>query len=204
MRSRRRGSKVAPATAPIPMAASSRPKSAAVPCISPRTISGSSEVPALAQKKNANARSITACKGLALRAKRNPVRMAPTKRSAGSSGSFTSRFHRNNTRITPANEMAFRAKVSHGPTMLTTTPASAGPMARDTLMPTLESATALARSSLPTSSGVSALHAGIISAVPMPSARVSTSSKVTFIIPSNVRAASTTATQDIHSCTSNR
>ncbi|MCY1176366.1 hypothetical protein D9M73_166330 [compost metagenome] len=130
--------------------------------------------------------------------------MAPTKRSAGSSGSFTSRFHRNNTRITPANEMAFRAKVSHGPTMLTTTPARAGPMARDTLMPTLESATALARSSLPTSSGVSALHAGIISAVPMPSARVSISSKVTFIIPSNVRAASTTATQDIHSCTSNR
>ncbi|MNE44156.1 hypothetical protein D3C80_1383700 [compost metagenome] len=110
----------------------------------------------------------------------------------------------NSTRITPANETALSANVSHGPTRLTTTPAKAGPIARETFMPTLEMATALDRSSFPTSSGVRALHAGIINAVPIPNAKVSTRSNGTFISPSSVRLANVTATADIQSCTSNR
>ncbi|KAI3485006.1 hypothetical protein L1887_51781 [Cichorium endivia] len=77
----------------MPIAASSMPKSAAVPCISPRTISGSSDVPALAKQEEGEGANQHGLEGVwELRAKRKPVRMAPRKRSAGSSGSLTSAF----------------------------------------------------------------------------------------------------------------
>ncbi|SVJ79126.1 Uncharacterised protein [Klebsiella pneumoniae] len=97
-----------------------------------------------------------------------------------------------------------RAKVSQGPTRLTSTPAMAGPTARARLTPTLDSATAAGSSSLPTSSGVVALQAGIISAVPMPMHRVRPSSSQTLVNWSRVRLASRVATKAIHNCTPSR
>ncbi|MNZ87996.1 hypothetical protein D3C78_1068750 [compost metagenome] len=161
-------------------------------------------MPALAQRKKASALTSTACNCRELRAKRQPVRTAAAKRSAGSSASTGWRFQDSSTRITPKNDAAFSAKVSHGPTRLTSIPASAGPMARDTLRPTLERATAAGSSSLSTRSGVSALHAGIISAVPIPRQSVSESSETTPISPLRESRVSATATADIHSCTPTR
>lgn len=80
----------------------------------------------------------------------------------------------------------------------------AGPMARARLTPTLESATAAGRSALSTNSGVVALQAGIISAVPMPMHRVSVNSSQTPINPDRLNPASSTAMVAIHSCTPNR
>ncbi|MCY1354716.1 hypothetical protein D3C76_1566940 [compost metagenome] len=80
----------------------------------------------------------------------------------------------------------------------------AGPTARARFTPTLDSATAAGSSSLPTSSGVVALQAGIISAVPMPMHRVSASSSQTVVSPSRVSAASRVATAAIHNCTPSR
>lgn len=94
-----------------------------------------------------------------------------------------------------------RAKVAHGPTLLTINPARAGPIARETLMPTLDSATAGCSSAAGTSSGVSAAQAGAISAEPMPSANVSASSRSGVIALAWLSSASVSATAAIQHCT---
>ena len=80
-----------------------------------------------------------------------------------------------NTVPVPANEMM--------------KPASAGPMARATLMPRLFSAMAACNCALGTISGVIAAQAGIIIAVPMPMAKVRTSSVQAVVMPVRVSAA---------------
>jgi hypothetical protein len=74
---------------------------------------------------------------------------------------------------------------SHAPTAATSTPAIAGPIARDTLMAMLLSAIAAGISSTGTSSGTIAAHAGIIIAAPTPSAKVNPSNIHGVIISSH-------------------
>lgn len=80
----------------------------------------------------------------------------------------------------------------------------AGPTARATLVPTLLKAMAAGNSPAGTSSGVRADQAGIISAVPMPMARVNSSNRGTVIRPLRVRNARSMATLAIQPCTSSR
>src|SRR5437016_12436615 len=76
----------------------------------------------------------------------------------------------------PTHDNAFSANTGHTPTDATRTPAIAGPMAREMLMPTLFRAMADGSSSALTSSGTIAAHAGIVIAVPTPTAKVNASS----------------------------
>src|SRR5438445_13045702 len=71
----------------------------------------------------------------------------------------------------PTHDNAFSANTGHTPTDATRTPAIAGPMAREMLMPTLFRAMADGSSSALTSSGTIAAHAGIVIAVPTPTAK---------------------------------
>gem|GEM_PF-5967983 len=80
----------------------------------------------------------------------------------------------------------------------------AGPSARATLMPRLDSEIADCRSRLSTTSGVKADQAGIINAVPMPMPSVSSSNSITLMSPLRVSSASVIATVAIHSWTPSR
>ena len=71
------------------------------------------------------------------------------------------------------------------PSVAIATPASAGPMARLTLMPTLFKATADASSGRGTSCGTIACHAGLINAVPAPSATVNNSRPTGVMLPAS-------------------
>jgi hypothetical protein len=126
--------------------------------------------------------------------KRKPTRMAPRKRSAGSELLRGSRRQRSNTARMPTQDSASSAKTSHAPTAATRTPAIAGPMAREMLMPMLFSAMAEGNSSADTSSGTIADHAGIVRAVPIPMAKMKLSSSQAIIMPSAVSAASAPST----------
>ena len=69
--------------------------------------------------------------------KRMPTRIAVKKRSAGSVLLRCSRFHCTRTAMMPMYDKALRPNTSHGPMAATSTPAMAGPIARDTLTATL-------------------------------------------------------------------
>jgi hypothetical protein len=122
--------------------------------------------------------------------KRRPTRRALRKRSAGSALRRRSRRQRSNTARMPMLDSASSAKTSQGPTAATSTPAIAGPIARDTLMPMLFSATAEDSSSAGTSSGTIAAHAGMVIAVPTPTAKVNASSTHGVVMSSAVSNAS--------------
>ena len=94
----------------------------------------------------------------------------------------------------PIYDSAFRMKTSHAPTAATSAPAMAGPIARDTLMAMLFSATADGSSSVRTRSGTIADQAGIITAAPTPSAKTKPSSTHAVVRSSNVRMPSMPAT----------
>ena len=90
----------------------------------------------------------------------------------------------------PTHDNAFSANTGHTPTDATRTPAIAGPMAREMLMPTLFSAMADGSSSALTSSGTIAAHAGIVIAVPTPTAKVNASSPQGVVMSRAVSSAS--------------
>src|SRR5947199_1500933 len=94
----------------------------------------------------------------------------------------------------PTHDNAFSANTSHTPTDATRTPAIAGPMAREMLMPMLFSAMADGSSSALTSSGTIAAHAGIVIAVPTPTAKVNASSPQGVVMSRAVSSASTPTT----------
>ncbi len=140
--------------------------------------------------KKAAPRTSTACSARVCVMNRKPTRSALRNRSAGSAVSRDARRQRASTTRTPMEDSASSAKTSQGPTDAISTPAIAGPMAREMLMPMLLSATAAGSSSAGTSSGTIADHAGIISAVPTPTAKLKASSDHGWISPSAASTAS--------------
>ena len=91
-------------------------------------------------------------------------------------------------------ESALSMNTSQAPTAATSTPAIAGPMARDTLMAMLFSAMAAGMSSGGTRSGTIAAHAGSIIAEPTPRAKTKPISNHAVVMSSNVRMPSAPAT----------
>ncbi len=140
-------------------------------------------------------RMSTPCNARVCVTKRMPTRIALTKRSAGSELLRRSRHHPYSTTRMPMHERAFSANTSHAPTAATRTPAIAGPMARETLMAMLFSATAGCSSSLGTSSGMTAAQAGIASAVPAATAKVKPKSAQGVVSSSHVNIASAEMTK---------
>src|SRR5580658_6329117 len=126
------------------------------------------------------------------------ARVAPGTVSGGVARFTTGRFHRNTTRITPTNETALIRNAIPTPAAATTAPASAGPMARAKLNSIPLSADAAARSSFPTSSGITARQVGDSKASPQDKAKVRISSSRGDISPASVNPATSDATAIIH------
>src|ERR1700683_3143980 len=106
---------------------------------------------------------------------RNAAEVAPLKVSAGKVAFGTGRFQRAITTITPRKERTLRRKTVPTPAIAITRPPRAGPTARARLNSIPFRARAGDKSSLDTSSGKIALHAGDSSASPIESAKVSSS-----------------------------
>src|SRR5579862_7800832 len=100
--------------------------------------------------------------------------VAPEKDSGGALRLRTGLFQRATTAITPKNDTKFAKNAVATPAADMMMPASAGPTARARLNSIPFSAEAVARSSLGTSSGRIARHAGVSKASPAESAKVST------------------------------
>jgi hypothetical protein len=120
--------------------------------------------------------------------------VAPEKDSRRPLLPWTGLFHLATTRMTPKNDKKFATKAVATPATDMIVPASAGPTARARLNSIPLSAEAAAKSSLGTSSGRVARHAGVSNASPAESANVSTSSIHGDITPVIVRIARISAT----------
>src|ERR1700723_1547503 len=124
--------------------------------------------------------------------------VAPEKDSAGALLLRTGLFHLATTRMTPKNDTKFAKKAVATPAADMIAPASAGPTARARLNSIPLSAEAAASSSLGTSSGRIARHAGVSNASPAESANVSARSIHGVITPAMVKIARINATPIIH------
>ena len=98
---------------------------------------------------------------------------------------------------------AFRANTFHTSETAITTPASAGPMDRPTLIDTISNRVAAATSSRGTSSGITDCQVGCSTAPPTPRAKVKISSSAGVACPSAVSTASDPATRKTYTCTVN-
>src|SRR6202142_1364998 len=124
--------------------------------------------------------------------------VAPEKDSGGALLLRTGLFHLATTKMTPKNDAKFATKAVATPATVMIAPPSAGPTARARLNSIPLSAEAAARSSLGTSSGRIAPHAGVSSAPPAENANVSTKSIHGDITPAMVKIARINATPIIH------
>ena len=104
------------------------------------------------------------------------MRIAARKRSPGSVLVATGRFHTNKAASTPTNVTAFTKNGTATPNAAMRKPPSAGPIAREMLMPRLLSAIAGCSVGRGTSSGTIACQAGAVIAAPTPATNVNTSS----------------------------
>src|SRR5581483_2530323 len=102
--------------------------------------------------------------------------------------------------MTPQNDSALKAKVAPGPTAAISSPPIAGPTERARLIDTLFRETAGASCARGTSSATIACHAGALSAVPRPSAKVRSSSVTGVVNPAKVRSASIAAAANMSAC----
>ena len=100
--------------------------------------------------------------------------------------------------MTPRKEAAFSRNTGPDPSAATRSPPKAGPTARATLNATAPSVTAAGRSSLATSSGVIASHAGALTAAPKPRAKARISRSQGVVIPAIVKSPNVAATINIH------
>ena len=163
-RARTRGITRAPAIAPMPSAASRMPYPLAPIPSRWFATSGSSAHSALPGTMNSAARSRIRRTIEECRTYRPPARTAAANRSGAPPSSPTGRRQRSSTTMNTTNDSALRAKTAATPVCAMSTPAIAGPIARATFMLIAPSADADGSCARGTSSGITACHAGSVSA----------------------------------------
>ncbi len=177
------------------------------PCFKSRfATTASSDQIAEMKNGNVNARTSEARRSGAYRTYRNPDRIDPSIRSAGSADlNSGTRFQFTSTQITPANEIAFSANTLPAPVCAvlnaaTINPPSAGPTARARLLLAAFKLTVSGIIARGTSSGTIACHAGLFIADPTFSRNVNASSVHGETHPTNVSSARIPTEVSIHVC----
>jgi hypothetical protein len=168
-RRRRRGSCVAEKMAPRPRAASSRVKVPAPPDGMRLATSGSSAISAVACRKKDDVITSASFMRRDSRTYCQPRRIAPRKRSPGSTeGGRCGRFQRQSTTAQASERTKFIANTYSLPAAAMMAPATSGPMMRERLTAMPLSASPPGSSGRGSSSGMIAAYTGQRMASPMP------------------------------------